>query len=126
MEYIKFYNGSVNAGAKDGTLINVGNPVFAVVNTDGTEVSQNIAVRCEDGYSVYGNATLSFAGGDNKKYWAFEVNGVKSGWGEDATISGLTDTNTIVKIYTKAGSNENPSNDTSVEITIACEIQAKA
>lgn len=125
MEYIKFYNGTVNAGAKDGTEVNAGNPVFTVVNTDGSEVVQEIAIRCESGYSAYGDATLSFTG-ENKKYWAYEVNGLKGEYGADATVSGLTDTNTIIKVYTKAGADENPSTDTSVELTISAEIQAKA
>lgn len=125
MEYINFYNGTVNAGAKDGNKITAGNPIFAVVNTDGTEVVQEIAIRCEDGFSAYGDATLSFTGA-NKTYWAYEVNGQKKAYGEDATISGLTDNNTVIKVYTKAGAGESPSTDSTVELTIACEIQAKA
>lgn len=125
MEYINFYNGTVNAGAKDGNKITVENPIFAVVNTDGTEVVQEIAIRCEEGFSTYGEATLSFSG-ENKKYWAYEINGQKKGFGEDATISDINDTNTIIKVYTKAGADEQPSTDSTVELIISCEIQAKA
>ena len=124
MQYIKFFNGSVSAGATNGELVTEENPIFAVTNTDGTEVSQEIAIRCESGFSAYGDATLSFTG-ENADKWAFEIGGVKSEYGASATLTGLKDTNSIIKIYAKATEDENPSNDTSVEINIRCEIQAK-
>ena len=124
MQYIKFYNGTVSAGATNGELVTPENPIFAVVNTDGTEVSQEIAVRCETGYSAYGDATLSFTGANADK-WAFEVNGVKGAYGASAVLSELKDVNSVIKVYAKATEDENPSNDTSVEIAISCEIQAK-
>lgn len=126
VKYIKLYNGAVESGNTTGTEITNENPLFMETNTNGTEAVQNIAVRCLEGYECYGDLTLSFNDTENKKYWAFEVNGVKGEWGAPVTMSGVTAVNSLVKVYAKAGSDEEPTTDESVIINIDAVIQKTA
>ena len=123
--YIKAYNGEVTSGGKDGVVTSDSNPIFATVNAStGEEVVQDIGIRADTGFSSYGEITLAIEG-STKQYWALEYNGTKGGWGEAITISdAITDVNTIVKVYTKAGEDEEPQLDKSVSIRITGQVQS--
>ena len=125
-QYIHVYNGTVNAGAKDGTKVDEKNPILAVVNaTRNEEVVQEVALRARTGFSSYGNITLSLVGVNSAK-WAIEVNGSKGEWGQPVVIEDqvIGDTNFIIKIHTKATNDESPANDKEVKLRHECDIQA--
>ena len=123
--YIKAYNTNPTVGEKNGVLVSADNPIFATVNAStGEEVCQDIGIRADFGFSSYGAITLTIEG-FNDEYWALEYNGVKGAYGEAITIEDtITDVNTIVKVYTKAGKSEEPQLDKSVSIRITGQVQS--
>ena len=124
-QYIKGYFGDVNAGDQSGTVISESNPLFTTVNiSTGEEVCVDFAIRSDNGYASYENTTIAIEG-LNKKYWALEYNGVKGGWGEPIVIEDqISNVNTIIKAYAKAGADEEPSEDTTVSLRITGLIQS--
>ena len=124
--YINLYNGTITAGLTDGKLVDEANKILAITKAGGDEVCQELAVRCEKGYAPNGDITLSFTSSKNTDKWCFEYNGVKANYGESITISDLSTTNTIFKVYAKAGANEKPSVDKEVKIEITGEVIATA
>lgn len=124
--YINIYNGTVTEGLLDGEIVDETNKIFALTKAGGDEVCQELAIRCEEGYASNGDITLSFTSSKNTDKWCFEYNGVKAGYGESITISALSTTNTIFKVYAKAGANEKPSVDKEVKIEITGEVIATA
>lgn len=119
MSYINFYNGKVTEGGTNGKLVNSGNKITAVVKK-GTEVSQVLAIRCEEGYATNKDVVLSFENGNNK--WCFEVNGVKGEYGAPITLTNVGTVNTLFTLYTTATSDEAPKVDKTVKINIDTEI----
>lgn len=123
--YIKGYNGEVTNGTKTGTVISESNPIFATVNAStGEEVVQDIGIRTDSGFASYGAITIAIEG-LTRQYWALEYNGIKGAYGESITIEDqITDVNTIIKVYTKAGTDEEPKLDTSAYIRITGQVQS--
>lgn len=119
MSYINFYNGRVTEGGTNGKLVNSGNKITAVVKR-GTEVSQVLAIRCEEGYTTNKDVILSFENGNNK--WCFEVNGKKGEYGAPITLKNVGTVNKLFTLYTTAASDEEPKVDKTVKINIDTEV----
>ena len=125
------YNQNPNLGEKDGTKVSTGedfeNAIVFKLNSvgDGEEKTVQCAVRCDEGYKVEGNCTISLEG-DGADKWALSANG--SNWNEFGAaleLADVTDVNTLVHIKCKADSNELPSTNKEVKIVVEGTVTVK-
>ena len=120
-QYINLY--------KDGQIISQGdgsNPLtVGPLNATENEVSAPIAVevKCETGFATTGNTVLSFTGSSAAKW---SICATEAGtYEETLTIAtSITTTATTVYVKAKATSDEAPSNDVAVDISLTAVIQA--
>lgn len=123
--YINLYKGAPTAGGTDGTLVSedgVGtSPVtFTLDASQAESANQAVAVRCESGYEVDGDVTIS-ASGTNAARWSFCA--TQSGtYTSTLTLSGVGATNTVFYVQADSLASESPGVDTSVSIDISATV----
>lgn len=144
---IKFYNGTVTSGGKDGDELSEGtnaNPLSFTLNAAINEAKcAKVAIRCKDGYATYGTTKVSAyhntgsgyepTGGDVDK-WSFAVDDnyasaedalAKATWKDSIEFADdITDKNTVFWVKAASNSAEVPSNDTSTVLYCTTVIRA--
>ena len=144
---IKFYNGTVTAGGKDGNEISEGtnaNPLSFTLNAAVNETKcSKVAIRCKDGYETYGTTKIAAyhntgsgyepTGGDVDK-WSFAADAgytsaddalSKATWKDSISFTDkIGDTNTVFWVKAASNSAEVPSNDTSTVLYCTTVIKA--
>lgn len=133
--YIHVYKGTVTSGGTDGTQVSEGTgatpisvgPLDASTNEESAAIK--LAARCESGYQTSGNTVITPVGTTAAK-WALApdnagVPGTWGAYGSALTISSVIGaTNQLFWAKAKATSDENPANDTSVDLQVAATIVA--
>ena len=122
-----FYMGNPTANAKDGTKISDdgsgSQPLTAVLDSLQSETVVKCAIRCDDGYKIESDTTISFSGTTADKWRVAVDNGYanataaaqNANWQSEITLASVTSVN---KVFWVKASNagENPQNDRSVTI----------
>ncbi len=139
---IKIYKGTVTAGGTDGDLVSTGtglapieSGVIKVPTVDHAEGSWiKLAVRCDDGYETVEelsrHARLSIEDSDGVDKWqlAFDDAGdpdTPADWGDPIDITDQIDaTNTIFWARARVAHDEDPANDSTVDVVVTATIGA--
>jgi hypothetical protein len=132
--YIHMYT-SPTAGGTDGVQVSEGTgaaPVTtAFLNASANEVGTPIklALRCDAGYQTNGNTTITPTGTFAAKWNLAPDNAGSAGaFGADGAVLTITSTigatNVIFWARAKATNDENPINDSSVDLVVSAMIQA--
>jgi hypothetical protein len=128
--YMHLYMNNPTAGGTDGTDITEGStlsPLKVVLNAIKNEESAAIklGIRCESGYKTDAVTTITPTG-TSSAMWALAQDnagaaGTFGAYGAALTLaSGIDTTNTIFWIKAKSVDTEDPINDTSVSLAVAC------
>ena len=130
MAHHAIYINNPTAGAKDGTKISSGTgtqPLKATLDSSQSEtVVLKCAVRCDDGYKIESDTTISFIGDSSNKWAVAEDDDYENAtiaaqmcdWQSEITLESVTSVNKTFWVKVTS-SGENPSNDTSVTIQAA-------
>jgi len=137
MAYIHLYKNNPTQGGTDGTQVSEQTetePVvfeFTLSGSDVTGDPYKLAIRCESGYQTKSgeNTTIQPYGTNASKWRLADDNNGQPGtwqdWGASLIItSQIGSTNKIFWIQAKATADENPQNDTSVDIKTTATIEA--
>lgn len=157
-KYMSIYNGNPTADGTDGTPVSENtftNPVNFILDTTNAEVGyQKLAVRCEDGYNVDGDVTISRkyktetttyddelneattyaysdTGGNVEEFSLLADNGYTSdsissatGWASSITLSDVATTNKIFWLKCATATTDNAAMDKNISLEIAAVIEA--
>ena len=122
------YMNNPTVGGVDGTRISTGDnslPLTATLDASQNEaVALKCAVRCDSGYKIASDCTISFTGTNSSKWKVANDNNYADAntalqyavWDDSITISDIGTTNKIFWAKAMSSSDENPSNDTSVKL----------
>ena len=125
---LHIYFGNVTAGMKDGTETSSGtelSPIAVTLDASQAEAKAvKCAVRCDTGYYIEGNTTISFVGTNTAKWKVAEDNNyadaaaalANATWQDTIALVNVADTNTIFWVKAMSSTDENPQNDTSVDV----------
>lgn len=121
MSHHAIYINNPTAGATDGTKISSSNPLKVTLNSTQSESAvARCAVRCDDGYKIESDCTVSFVGA-TANMW--KVSEDDSTWQDEILLDSVTSVNKV--FWVKASSaGESPANDTSVTIQAAGVVSA--
>lgn len=137
------YNGNPTEGLKDGVVVSTdadfSNAISMKLNsTSGEEKIEKLAIRCQEGFMVEGEARLSFTVNDTleqlepeaeealMKKWAFSTdNEYWAEFGEAITVSNVEDNNVLVYVKCKAEMGELPSTENRVQIVLEGTVMQK-
>lgn len=137
MAHIRLFMNNPTAGTTDGTEISGGDetlPLAFTLNAANSEVGvAKCAVRCDANYSLQGGANV-YAVGDNSAKWTFaeDDNFADSDtalnfglWQSQITLDNVADANVIFWVKATSTTDEQPKNDTTVDIEAAGIVIAK-
>lgn len=125
---LHIYYGNPTAGGTDGTEASSGtelSPISVTLDASKAEAKAvKCAVRCDTGYYIEGDTTISFVGTNTTKWkvaaddnYADAVAALSSAiWQDTLALSGVGSTNTVFWVKAMSSTDENPQNDTSVDI----------
>lgn len=125
---LHIYYGNPTAGGVDGTEASSGtelSPISVTLDASQAEAKAvKCAVRCDTGYYIEGDTTIRFVGTNTSKWkaaaddnYADAATALSSAaWQDTITLSGVASANTIFWIKAMSSTDENPQNDTSVDI----------
>lgn len=128
--HIHIFMNNPTAGEVDGTEISAGDETLPLaVNLDAGSSETQIAkcaVRCDEGYSLKGGATIYFEGTSAAQWKAAADEGYDSDtvqiigdWQEAILVENVADTNKIFWVKTLSSADEKPANDSSVDMKAA-------
>ena len=125
---LHIYFGNVTAGMKDGTEASSGTELSPISVTLDASVSEakvvKCAVRCDTGYYIEGNTTITKIG-TNAAKWKVAVDDsytdaadalANATWLDTITLADVVDVNKIFWVKAMSDSTESPQNDTSVDL----------
>ena len=128
MKHFAIYTNSPTANAQDGTKISSDGsgtlPLTATLDATQSEtVVIKCAIRCDDGYKIESDTTISFSGTTADKWQVAEDNDYTNAtiaanmcdWQSEITLSSVTSVNKVFWVKVSS-SGESPSNDNSVTI----------
>lgn len=125
---LHIYYGNPTAGSKDGTEASSGTELSPIsVTLDASKAEEKAvkcAVRCDAGYYIEGDTTIRFVGANTAKWKAAADEGYKDAddalanavWQDTIAIGGVGDINVIFWVKAMSSTDENPQNDTSVDV----------
>ena len=125
---LHIYYGNPTAGSVDGTEASSGtelSPIAVTLDASQAEVKAvKCAVRCDTGYYIEGNTTIGFVGTNTAKWKVAEDNNyadaavalANATWQDTIALANVADTNTIFWVKAMSSTDENPQNDTSVDV----------
>lgn len=125
---LHIYYGNPTSGRTDGTEASSGtelSPIAVTLDASQSEAKAvKCAVRCDTGYYIEGDTTISFVG-TNKAKWKVAADDnysdaadalANATWQDTLSLSGVGTTNTIFWVKAMSSTDENPQNDTSVDV----------
>ena len=125
---LHIYYGNPTSGSTDGTEASSGtelSPIAVTLDASQAEAKAvKCAVRCDTGYYIEGNTTISFVGTNTAKWKVAEDNNYADAaadlsnatWLDTIALANVADTNTIFWVKAMSSTDENPQNDTSVDV----------
>ncbi len=125
---LHIYYGNPMAGRTDGTEASSGtelSPIAVTLDASKAEAKAvKCAVRCDAGYCIDGNTTISFVGTNTTKWKAAADDNyadaatalVSATWQDTLSLEGVCETNTIFWLKAMSSTDEKPQNDTSVDV----------
>ena len=125
---LHIYYGNLTSGSTDGTEASSGTELSPISVTLDASVSEakavKCAVRCDTGYYIEGNTTISFVGTNTAKWKVAEDNNyadaaaalANATWLDTISLANVVDVNTIFWVKAMSDSTETPQNDTSVDL----------
>ena len=127
--YMNLYKGNPTAGGTDGTLVSLDgvgtSPVqFTLDASQAESATQPVAVRCESGYEVDGNVTVS-ASGTNAARWSF-CDTAAGTYTTSISLAGVDDTNKVFYVKADSLTSESPGADQSVKIDVSATVVPSA
>ena len=128
--HIHLFMNNPTAGAVDGTEISAGDETLPLaVDLDaGSSETQIVkcAVRCDENFSLKGGATIYFEGTSASQWKVATDDGYDSDtvqilgdWQDTALIEPVADTNVIFWAKALSSGDEEPANDSSVDMKAA-------
>ena len=125
---LHIYTNNPTAGLTDGTEVSSGtelSPIAVTLDASQAEAKAvKCAVRCDTGYYIDGNVTVSFIGTNTSKWkvaadddYEDAEDALESAtWQNTLTIADVGTSNVIFWVKAMSSSDENPQNDTSVDL----------
>lgn len=125
---LHIYSNNPTAGLTDGTEVSSGtelSPIAVTLDASQAEAKAvKCAVRCDTGYYIDGNVTVSFIGTNTSKWkvaadddYEDAEDALESAtWQNTLTIADVETSNVIFWVKAMSSSDENPQNDTSVDL----------
>ena len=126
-ELLHIYMNNPTEGSKDGTEVSSGTelaPISVLLDAGkGEQKAVKCAVRCESGFHIDGTLTVKFVG-DHANKWKIALhNGYtaetvleSAEWKDSISLSNVADKNTIFWVKALSSADEQPQQDTSVDI----------
>ena len=126
-ELLHIYMNNPTAGSTDGTEVSSGTelaPISVLLDAGkGEQKAVKCAVRCESGFHIDGVLTIKFVG-DHADKWKIALhNGYtaetvleSAEWKDSISLSNVADKNTIFWVKALSSADEQPQQDTSVDI----------
>ena len=126
-ELLHIYMNNPTEGGKDGTEVSSGTelaPISVLLDAGkGEQKAVKCAVRCESGFHIDGTLTVKFVG-DHANKWKIALhNGYtaetvleSAEWKDSISLSNVADKNTIFWVKALSSADEQPQQDTSVDI----------
>ena len=126
-ELLHIYMNNPTEGGKDGTEVSSGTELAPIsVLLDAGKGEQNAvkcAVRCESGFHIDGTLTVKFVGDHADKWKVASNNGYtaetaleSAEWKDVISLQNVRDTNTVFWVKALSSADEQPQQDTSVDI----------
>ena len=126
-ELLHIYMNNPTAGSTDGTEVSSGTelaPISVLLDAGkGEQKAVKCAVRCESGFHIDGTLTVKFVGDHADRWKVASNNGYtvdtaleSADWKDSIALSDVGDTNTIFWVKALSSADEQPQQDTSVDI----------
>ena len=126
-EKLHIYTNNPTEGSKDGTEVSSGTelaPISVLLDAGkGEQRAVKCAVRCESGFHIDGVLTIKFIGDHADKWKAASNNGYtvdtaleSAEWKDVISLQNVRDTNTVFWVKALSTADEQPQQDTSVDI----------
>ena len=125
---LHIYFGNVTSGMRDGTEASSGtelSPISVTLDASQSEAKAvKCAVRCDTGYYIEGNTTITKIG-TNADKWKVAVDNsyadaaaalANATWLDSITLANVDSYNVIFWVKAMSDSTESPQNDTSVDL----------
>lgn len=125
---LHIYFGNVTAGMKDGTEASSGTELSPIsVTLDASKAESKAvkcAVRCDTGYYIEGNCTITKIGTNAAKWKVAEDDSyadaaaalASATWQDSIALANVSDVNKIFWAKAMSSTEEIPQNDTSVDL----------
>ena len=126
-ELLHIYTNNPTKGGKDGTEVSSGtelSPISVLLDAGkAEEKAVKCAVRCESGFHIDGDLTIKFVG-DHADKWKIALDNKYTAetalssaeWKDSIGLSNVGVANAIFWVKALSAADENPQNDTSVDI----------
>ena len=126
-EKLHIYTNNPTEGSKDGTEVSSGTelaPISVLLDAGkGEQKAVKCAVRCESGFHIDGTLTIKFVGDRADKWKAATDNKYtaetaleSAEWKDVISLQNVRDTNTVFWVKALSTADEQPQQDTSVDI----------
>ena len=126
-ELLHIYMNNPTVGGKDGTEVSSGTelaPISVLLDAGkGEQKAVKCAVRCESGFHIDGTLTVKFVGDHADKWKVASNNGYtaetaleSAEWKDVISLQNVRDTNTVFWVKALSTADEQPQQDTSVDI----------
>ena len=126
-ELLHIYMNNPTQGGKDGTEVSAGTelaPISVLLDAGKSEEKAvKCAVRCESGFHIDGVLTIKFVGDHADKWKAATDNKYtaetaleSAEWKDVISLQNVRDTNTVFWVKALSSADEQPQQDTSVDI----------
>ena len=126
-ELLHIYMNNPTEGSKDGTEVSSGTelaPISVLLDAGkGEQKAVKCAVRCESGFHIDGELTIKFVGDHADKWKVASNNGYtaetaleSAEWKDVISLQNVRDTNTVFWVKALSSPDEQPQQDTSVDI----------
>ena len=126
-ELLHIYMNNPTEGGKDGTEVSSGTelaPISVLLDAGkGEQKAVKCAVRCESGFHIDGALTIKFIG-DHADKWKVAMDNKYTAqtaldsaeWKDVISLQNVRDTNTVFWVKALSSPDEQPQQDTSVDI----------
>ena len=126
-ELLHIYMNNPTEGGKDGTEVSSGTelaPISVLLDAGkGEQKAVKCAVRCESGFHIDGALTIKFVG-DHADKWKVAMDNKYTAqtaldsaeWKDVISLQNVRDTNTVFWVKALSSPDEQPQQDTSVDI----------